>query len=121
MWELFASSVLTFPGWKAIPALVANQTGVAVIDGTARSWTLAGHAASSRPSAGRAAQSETVIPSCSPTRRSWSATCRASGVCQTQAGQRCGRWKVSAKMTNAHSSRLAGVQFLRLAELSGWR
>jgi hypothetical protein len=113
--------VLTFPGWKAIPALVANQTGVAVIDGTARSWTLAGHAASSRPSAGRAAQSETVIPSCSPTRRSWSATCRASGDCQTHAGQRCGRWKVSAKMTNAHSSRLAGVQFLRLAELSGWR
>lgn len=42
-------------------------------------------------------------------------------VCQTQAGQRCGRWKVSANTTNAHSSRLAGVQFLRLAELSGWR
>ena len=42
-------------------------------------------------------------------------------VCQTQAGQRCGHWKVSANTTNAHSSRLAGVQFLRLAGLSGWR
>jgi hypothetical protein len=33
MWQLFASSVLTFPGWKAMPALVANQTGVAVTGG----------------------------------------------------------------------------------------
>jgi hypothetical protein len=33
MWELVASSVLTLPGGKAMPALVANQTGVAVIDG----------------------------------------------------------------------------------------
>jgi hypothetical protein len=38
-----------------------------------------------------------------------------------RAGQRCGRWKVSAHTTNTHSPRLAGVQSLRLAELSGWR
>ena len=104
-----------------MPALVANQTGVAVIDGDGQildaGWTRgAGQAIGWADSA-----AETVMLSCSPTRRSWSATCRASGVCQTQAGQRCGRWKVSAKTTNAHSSRLAGVQFLRLAELSGWR
>ena len=33
MCELSASSVLTFPGGKAMPALVANQTGAAVTDG----------------------------------------------------------------------------------------
>jgi hypothetical protein len=106
---------------KAMPALVANQTGVAVIDGDGQILD-----AGSTRGAGRAigwadSAAETVMLSCSPTRRSWSATCRASGVCQTQAGQRCSRWKVSAKTTNAHSPRLAGVQFLRLAELSGWR
>ena len=42
-------------------------------------------------------------------------------LCETQVGQRYGRWKVSANTTNTHSPRLAGVQFLRLAELSGWR
>jgi predicted RNase H-like nuclease len=42
-------------------------------------------------------------------------------LCETQAGQRYGRWKVSANTTNTHSPRLAGVQFLRQARLSGWR
>jgi predicted RNase H-like nuclease len=42
-------------------------------------------------------------------------------LCETQAGQRYGRWKVSANTTNIHSPRLAGVQFLRLAGMSGWR
>jgi predicted RNase H-like nuclease len=41
--------------------------------------------------------------------------------CETQVGQRYGRWKVSANTTNLHSPRLAGVQFLSLAELSRWR
>src|SRR6516162_8845332 len=42
-------------------------------------------------------------------------------LCETQVGQRYGRWKVSANSTNVHSPRLAGVQFLRLAILSGWQ
>ena len=42
-------------------------------------------------------------------------------LCETQVGQRYGRWKVSANTTNVHSPRLAGVQFLRLAGMSGWR
>ena len=41
--------------------------------------------------------------------------------CETQAGQRYGRWKVSANTTNTRSPRRAGMQFLRLAGLSGWR
>lgn len=36
-------------------------------------------------------------------------------LCETQVGQRCGRWKVSANTTNIHSARLAGVRFLRPA------
>jgi predicted RNase H-like nuclease len=42
-------------------------------------------------------------------------------LCETQVGQRYGRWKVSANSTNLRSPRLAGVRFLHLAESSGWR
>jgi predicted RNase H-like nuclease len=42
-------------------------------------------------------------------------------LCETQVGQRYGRWKVSANTTNNHSPRLAGVAFLRLAAMSGWQ
>jgi predicted RNase H-like nuclease len=42
-------------------------------------------------------------------------------LCETQVGQRYGRWKVSANTTNIYSPRLAGVEFLRLAATSGWR
>jgi predicted RNase H-like nuclease len=41
--------------------------------------------------------------------------------CETQVGQRYGRWKVSANTTNVRSPRLAGVRFLNLAGLSRWR
>jgi len=41
--------------------------------------------------------------------------------CETQVGQRYGRWKVSANSTNRGSPRLAGVSFLRAAERGGWR
>jgi predicted RNase H-like nuclease len=52
--------------------------------------------------------------------RSWCATKRGQRRCETQAGQGYGRWKASANTTNAHSPRLAGVQFLNLAGLSRW-
>jgi len=68
IWELFASPVLTFLGE------------------TARSWTLAGQTASSRPSAGRPARPQKVMLSCSPTRRWWSAMCRASGSARRRPG-----------------------------------
>lgn len=41
--------------------------------------------------------------------------------CETQVGQRYGRWKVSANTTNVRFPRLAGVRFLNLAGLSRWR
>lgn len=43
-------------------------------------------------------------------------------LCETQVGQRYGRWKVSANSTNRQSPRLAGVHFLRQAQTnSAWR
>jgi predicted RNase H-like nuclease len=42
-------------------------------------------------------------------------------LCETQVGQRYGRWTVSANTTNLRSPRLAGVRFLTLARGSGWR
>jgi predicted RNase H-like nuclease len=42
-------------------------------------------------------------------------------LCETQVGQRYGRWKVSANSTNLGLPRLAGVRFLGLAQARGWR
>ncbi len=41
-------------------------------------------------------------------------------LCETQVGQRYGRWKVSANSTNLSSPRLAGVALIRALELAGW-
>lgn len=41
--------------------------------------------------------------------------------CETQVGQRYGRWKVSANTTNTRSPRLAGTNLLRQLEGTGWR
>jgi predicted RNase H-like nuclease len=41
-------------------------------------------------------------------------------LCETQVGQRYGRWKVSANTTNLQSPRLAGTRFLALAKSGGW-
>lgn len=42
-------------------------------------------------------------------------------LCETQVGQRYGKWRVSANTTNLQSPRLAGVRFLALAESCGWK
>jgi len=41
--------------------------------------------------------------------------------CETQVGQRYGRWKVSANSTNIGSPRLAGVYLRQCLEARGWR
>jgi predicted RNase H-like nuclease len=41
--------------------------------------------------------------------------------CETQVGQRYGRWKVSANTSNLGSPRLAGVTLRRQLEAAGWR
>lgn len=41
-------------------------------------------------------------------------------LCETQVGQRYGRWKVSANTTNVSSPRLAGVTLRQELEASGW-
>lgn len=42
-------------------------------------------------------------------------------ICETQVGQRYGRWKVSANSTNTGSPRLAGVRLRESLETHGWR
>jgi predicted RNase H-like nuclease len=42
-------------------------------------------------------------------------------LCETEVGQRYGRWKVSANSTNTGSVRLAGVVFRDRLESKGWR
>jgi predicted RNase H-like nuclease len=42
-------------------------------------------------------------------------------LCETQVGQRYGKWKVSANTTSLQSPRLAGVRLLTLAQACGWK
>ena len=42
-------------------------------------------------------------------------------ICEKQAGQRYGRWKVSANSTNKRSPRRAGVDLRERLEQAGWR
>ena len=91
-----------------MPALVANQTGAAVTDrdgqildaGWARGAGQAIGWADSAAGDGDAVlfADQPLVVRDVPGQRVW----------QTQAGQRCGRWKVSAKTTNAHSPPAGG-------------
>lgn len=101
--------------------LLANETGVAVIDGDGQildaGWTrgvgqTTGWADTAAP------DGDAVMFVDAPLVVGNEAGQR---LCETQVGQRYGRWKVSANTTNIHSPRLAGVRFLRQAGLSGWR
>jgi len=100
---------------------VANETGVAVIGGDGQvldaGWTRGveqtigwAHIAAGDGDAVMFVDAPLVV-----------GNQRGQRLCETQVGQRYGRWKVSANTTNLHSPRLAGVQFLRQAALSGWR
>lgn len=114
-------SLLTFPGGKANAHPVASETGVAVVDGDGQildaCWTRGVEQAIGWADSA-AGDGDAVLFADAPL---VVRDVPGQRVCQTQAGQRCGHWKVSANTTNAHSSRLAGVKFLRLAGLSGWR
>ena len=101
--------------------LLANETGVAVIDGTGQvidsGWTRGveqtldwADNAAGDGDAVMFVDAPLVVRNEKGQRR-----------CETQVGQRYGRWKVSANTTNLHSPRLAGVRFLHLAALSGWQ
>jgi predicted RNase H-like nuclease len=103
------------------PGLPANETGVAVIDPDGRvldaGWTRGveqtlawAEAAAGGGSALMFVDAPLVVTNEAGQR-----------PCETQVGQRYGRWKVSANPTNTRSPRLAGVRFLGLAEASGWR
>ena len=101
--------------------LVANETGVAVIDGDGQILD-AGWTRGVEQTIGwvnrAAADADAVMFVDAPLVVRNQAGQR---LCETQVGQRYWRWKVSANTTNTHSTRLAGITFLRLAEQSGWR
>jgi predicted RNase H-like nuclease len=101
--------------------LLANETGVAVTDGDGRvldaGWTRGVEQAIGWAE-NVAGNSDALMFVDAPL---VVGNDRGQRLCETRAGQRYGRWKVSANTTNIHSPRLAGVHFLRLAGLSGWR
>jgi predicted RNase H-like nuclease len=100
--------------------VAANETGVAVIDADGRvldaGWTR-GVEQTIAWADTAAGNSDAVLFADAPL-----VVRNETGqwLCETQVGQRYGRWKVSANTTNTRSPRLAGVRFLHLAGLSGW-
>jgi predicted RNase H-like nuclease len=100
---------------------LANETGVAVIDGDGQvldaGWTRG--IEQTLGWADRAAGAGSAVMFVDAPLVVGNQT--GQRLCETQVGQRYWRWKVSANTTNLQSPRLAGVQFLRLAVLSGWR
>jgi predicted RNase H-like nuclease len=101
--------------------LLANESGVAVIDGGGRildaGWTRGVEQTTGWADIA-AGDGEVLMFADAPlvVRNE-----KGQRLCETQVGQRYGGWKVSANSTNIHSPRLAGVQFQRLAGMSGWR
>jgi len=103
------------------PDLVANETGIAVIDAEGQvldaGWTR-GVEETIAWADGAADPGDALMFVDAPL-----VVRNETGqrFCETQVGQRYGRWKVSANTTNLHSPRLAGVRFLSAAERSGWK
>ena len=97
--------------------LVANETGVAVIDAYGRVLDAAWKRGVEQTIAwvdSAAADGDAVMFVDAPL-----VVRNETGqrLCEKQVGERYWRWKVSANTTNTGSPRLAGVQFLRLAGL----
>jgi predicted RNase H-like nuclease len=95
--------------------LVANETGVAVIDGDGQildaGWTRGVEQTIGWADRAAGDGDAVIFVDAPPVVRNQT----GQQLCEMQVGQRYGRWKVSANTTNIHSPRLAGVQFLRLA------
>jgi predicted RNase H-like nuclease len=103
------------------PGLVANETGVAVLDRSGRvldaGWTRGLDATVAWVQA--AARGEPALLFIDAPL----VVDNASGqrTCETQVGQRYGRWKVSANTTNTRSPRRAGVGLCGRLEAVGWQ
>jgi predicted RNase H-like nuclease len=80
--------------------LVANETGVAVIDADGRVLDAAWKRGVEQTIAWWTAQPQTAMLSCSSTRRSRVRNETGQRLCEKQVGQRYWRWKVSANTTN---------------------
>ena len=103
------------------PGVAANETGVAVLSPSGRvldagwtrgleetvDWVLA---AAAGDTALAFIDAPLIVDNASGQR-----------LCETQVGQRYGRWKISANTTNSHSPRLAGVELRQRLQGQGWR
>jgi hypothetical protein len=119
VWQVLGSSVLALPRREGSADLVANATGVAVIDRDGQildaGWTRGIEQAIGW--ADRAAgDGDALLFAAAPL---VVANEMGQRLCEMRVRQRYGRWKVSANTTNIHLRRLARVKFLRLAILSG--
>jgi len=103
------------------PGLPANETGVAVIDSGGRvldaGWVRGVEDAVAWAGAAAGAGDAVMFVDAPLVVRNEA----GQRPCETQVGQRYGRWKVSARPTSLASPWLAGVRFLMLAESHGWR
>lgn len=101
--------------------LLANETGVAVIDGEGQivdaGWTRGVEQTIDKANIAAGDSDALMFVDAPLVVRNE----KGQRPCETQVGQRYGRWKVSANTTNVRSPRLAGVRFLNLAGLSRWR
>ena len=109
-------------GWREDrPELPANETGVAMIDADGRvldgCWTRGVEQTIAWADAAAASGDALMFVDAPLVVRNPA----GQRLCETQVGQRYGRWKVSANSTNIGSPRLAGVRLLRLAVRSGWQ
>ena len=100
--------------------LVANETGVAVIDADGRVLDAGWKRGVEQTIAWVTAQPQTAMLSCSSTRRSWSATRQASGSARSRLDKGTGAGR-SVPIRRTPFAPAGGVQFLRVAGLSGWR
>ena len=98
---------------------LANETGVVAVDpgGTVveAGWTCG--LGETVDWIGRVATPDTLLMVDAPLVVS---NAKGQRLCETQVGQRYGRWKVSANSTNLGSPRLAGVALLRALVPAGW-
>jgi len=106
--------------WHVPPDRAANQTGVVALEpsGTivAGGWTVG--IAATLAWIEREAAPDALVFVDAPLLVT---NARGQRRCETQVGQRYGRWKVSANSTNRASPRLAGVGLLGELQRRGWR
>ena len=102
------------------PGRIANESGLVILDRTGHvlnvAWTRGVEETLGRVAAAAGDESALLFVDAPLVVENP----RGQRPCETQVGQRYGRWKVSANTTNVLSPRLAGVALRRRLEAAGW-